>query len=288
MSFMRKSMSSKRLKKQSNARADYWSSDLLSSSASIDRRNTLSLSPIAPQRGVECLSALARMVADTPEQRAAYNALLRGLRLSAAFNSGKSVLVTSIQPNEGKTTVASCLAITASLAGHSVLLIDGDLRRPWSASAAGIADAVGLSEVLEGEVKAAEAIHLVELFTDSREAGPISVMAAGRRRPALLPTVDWSRARTMFQVVSRPFDIVLFDSSPVLAAGDPLLLAGIADGVVLVVRAESANRDEVRRAKDRLHRIGTPLIGAVLNQYDPKIHYRPDQPYHGHYHGLRP
>jgi receptor protein-tyrosine kinase len=239
------------------------------------------------QRGVECLSALARMVSDTPEQREAYDALLGSLRLSAAFNSGNSVLVTSIQPSEGKTTVASCLAVTASLAGYSVLLVDGDLRRPWLASAAGTAGAVGLGEVLEGGVEAAEAIHFVELFADSREAGRIGVMAAGRR-PPLLPAVDWSKARTMFQVVSKPFDIVLFDSPAVLAAGDPLLLAGIADGVVLVVRAESANRDEMRRAKERLHQIGTPLIGAVLNQYDPKIHDWPDQPYHGHHRGFRP
>jgi Mrp family chromosome partitioning ATPase len=90
---------------------------------------------IGKQRGVQRLSALARMVSDTPELREAYDALFGALRLSAAFNSGNSVLVTSTQPNEGKTTFASCLAITASLAGYSVLLVDGDLRRPWLAPA---------------------------------------------------------------------------------------------------------------------------------------------------------
>jgi tyrosine-protein kinase len=243
---------------------------------------------ISKQRGVRRLSALARMLSDTPELREAYDALLGGLRLSAAFNSGNSVLVTSTQPHEGKTTVASCLAITASLAGYSVLLVDGDLRRPWLASAAGIADAAGLGEVLEGGVEAAEAIHLVDLFADSPEAGPIRVMAAGRRPPAFLPAVDWSKARTMFQVISRPFGIVLFDSPPILAARDALLLAGVADGVLLVVGAGSAHRDEVSRAKEQLHQIGTPLIGAVLNQFDPKLHGRPSYANYGHYRGFRP
>lgn len=243
---------------------------------------------ISKQRGVRRLSALARMLSDTPELREAYDALLGGLRLSAAFNSGNSVLVTSTQPHEGKTTVASCLAITASLAGYSVLLVDGDLRRPWLASAAGIADAAGLGEVLEGGVEAAEAIHLVDLFADSLEAGPIRVMAAGRRPPAFLPAVDWSKVRTMFQVISRPFGIVLFDSPPILAARDALLLAGVADGVLLVVGAGSALRDEVSRVKEQLHQIGTPLIGAVLNQFDPKIHGRPSYANYGHYRGFRP
>lgn len=243
---------------------------------------------ISNQRGVQRLSALARMVSDTPELREAYEAILGGLRLSPAFNAGNSILVTSTQPNEGKTTVASCLAITASLAGYSVLLVDGDLRRPWLASAAGIAGAAGLGEVLEGRVEPTEAIHLVNLFADSRESGPLTVMAAGRRPPAFLPAVDWSKARTMFQVISRRFGFVIFDSSPILAANDALLLAGIAEGVLLVVGAGTAHRDEVRKVKEQLRQIGTPLIGAVLNKFDPRIHGRPCQPYQSHYRGLLP
>lgn len=243
---------------------------------------------ISKQPDVQRLSALARMVLDTPELREAYDALLGGLRLSPVFSSGNSLLVTSTQPNEGKTTVASCLAITASLAGHSVLLVDGDLRRPRLASAAGIAAAAGLGEVLEGRVEPSEAIHLVNPFADSREVGPVRVMTAGRRSPAFLPAVDWSKARTMFQVISRRFGIVIIDSPPLLAASDALLLAGIADAVLLVVGAGSAYQDEVRRVKEQLRQIGTPLVGAVLNNFDPKIHGRPSQPYNGHYRGLLP
>jgi capsular exopolysaccharide synthesis family protein len=229
------------------------------------------------------LSALARMVSETPELRDAYAALLGGIRLSATFDSGKSILVTSAQPNEGKTTVASCLAIAASLAGQTVLLIDGDLRQQSLASAAGIDDAIGLGEILEGLADTTEAIHIVELFEDSREAAPLSVMGAGRKSPTILPAVDWSRARTTLRLVSERFGIVLFDSPPILAANDALLLAGIVDGVLLVVGAGSGDRDEVRKAKEQLEPIGTPVLGAVLNRFDPKLHGRPNQPYGGYY-----
>ncbi len=228
------------------------------------------------------------MVSDIPELRDAYAALLGGLRLSPSLNSGKSVLVTSTQPNEGKTTVACCLAITASLAGQAVLLIDGDLRRPWLTSAAGIGDTIGLGDVLEGRAEPAEAIHLVAPFEGSRESGPLSVMAPGRKSPAFLPAVDWAFARTAFRSLSEQFDIVLLDSPPVLAANDALLLAGMVDGVLLVVGAGSADRYEVQRAKQQLEPIGTPVIGAVLNQFDPKLHGPPSQPYRGYYLGSRP
>jgi succinoglycan biosynthesis transport protein ExoP len=204
------------------------------------------------------------------------------------FQFGNSILITSTQANEGKTTVACCLAITALLAGQTALLIDGDLRRPWLASAAGIGDAIGLGEILEGGAEGIEAIHLVDLIEASREVGPLSVMAAGRKSPAFLPAVDWSKARTAFRSISQRFGIVLLDSPPILSASDALLLAGIVDGVIMVVGAGSANRYEVQRAKEQLDPIGTPVIGAVLNQFDPKIHGRPNPPHRGYYLDSRP
>src|ERR1700688_200437 len=104
-----------------------------------------------------------RVILDNPELEDAYAALLSWIRLSLPFGSGKSILVTSTQPDEGKTTVVTCLAIAASLSGQDVLLIDGDLRRPSLASAAGIPNGVGFGELLEGRAGIADAIYSVEL-----------------------------------------------------------------------------------------------------------------------------
>jgi capsular exopolysaccharide synthesis family protein len=236
---------------------------------------------ITKRRDVPRLDALARLLADAPELCDAYDALLGSLRLSAALSSGNTILVTSTLPGEGKTTVAACLALTASLAGYSVLLVDGDLRRPWLAT-----DTVGLGEVLAGVAEPAEVIELVDVFAESYKAGPLRVMASGRRPPAFLPAVDWAKARATFQGVSRSFGLVLIDTPPLMAASDPLLLAGVADAVLLVVGSGTAHRDDVRRAKEQLRHISTPFLGAVLNQLDPQTSGRPG--YRGYYRRSRP
>lgn len=231
------------------------------------------------------LSALAKVMAECPDVADAYAALLGSLRLSHPLAAGNSILVTSTEPGEGKTTVASCLAVTAALADQSALLIDGDLRRSSLASAMGIADRVGLIEVLLGEFEAAEAIHPAAKPSNSRETGLVSVMAGGKKSSIFLTGVDWSKARGTFKSITQGFSIVLLDSPPVLAVNDALLLAGIVDAVILVVGAGTANLDEVRRAKEQLDTVGTPVIGAVLNRFEPKLHGPSDQPYRGYYNG---
>ena len=231
------------------------------------------------------LGALAGLMSETPDLADAYTALLGSLRLSKSAASGNSVMITSTQPNEGKTTVASCLAIAASLVGQSVLLVDGDLRRPQLSSNAGGCNGAGLSEVLEGKADPDEAIHPVALSSYSREAAAISVMAAGRGSPGLLTSVDWTRARGVFQRVAKRFGIVVVDSPPILAANDALLLAGIVDAVLLVVCAGTSDRDDVRWAKEQFEALETPLVGAVLNQFDPRLHGRAKQPHRGYYLG---
>jgi Mrp family chromosome partitioning ATPase len=107
-------------------------------------------------------------------------------------------------------------------------------------------------------------------------------MAGWQKSATFLPAVDWPKARTEFRSIAQSFDIVLLDSPPILAANDGLLLAGIVDGVLLVVGAGSANLDEVRQAKEQLAAVGTPVIGAVLNRFEHKVHGRSNQPYRGY------
>jgi capsular exopolysaccharide synthesis family protein len=229
------------------------------------------------------LRALAKAVRGTPELRDAYNALLTGIRLSAPSGAAQSILVTSTQPSEGKTTIVSSLAIAAALSGQAVLLVDADLRRPSLASSAGIANGIGFGEFIEGCADADDAINRIDLFESANGAGTLNVMTAGGKPPEFLAGLDSAKARTKVAALARRFALILFDSPPVLAATDALLLAGFVDGVLLVIGAGSADRDEVRRAKEQIEPIGTPLIGAVLNQFDPKLHGRPDRPYLGYY-----
>ena len=96
---------------------------------------------------------LTQIMSESPEVADAYDALFGALRLAPPLASGNVILVTSAEPGEGKTTVASCLATTASLAGQTVLLIDGDLRRSSLTAAVGSGDTAGLIEILLGEAQ---------------------------------------------------------------------------------------------------------------------------------------
>ena len=214
----------------------------------------------------------------------AYSALLGALRLTRALGSGNSILVTSAQPGEGKTTVSLCLALAASLAGQSTLLIDGDLRRSSLAMAVGSPGTVGLIEILMGEAEPAEAIRSVAASAGlPRTVGSISFMASGRKPAIFVTAVDWSRARDVFRSISQGFSLVILDSPPILAANDALLLASIIDAVVLVAGPGTTDRYEMRLAKEQLDAVGTPIIGAILNRFERKRHGRSSQPYGGYY-----
>jgi len=236
-----------------------------------------------PARDTLRLSALAEMILVSPGLREAFGSLYAGIRLDACFTPGLAVLVTSTQPSEGKTTIASCLAIAASLAGQSVLLIDGDFRRPGLARAAGIADGVGLSDILDGSVDPMKAIHHIELPGDRQEDIRLAVMSAGKKSTAFLPAADWMKAKATFRSLSRQFGIMILDSPPLLATKDALLLAGFVDAILLVVGAGSVDREDVQRAKEQLDATGTKVIGAIINKFDPKLHGRSNQPYCDYY-----
>ena len=229
------------------------------------------------------LSGFARIMSQNPDVADAYDALFGALQVTCLPAFGNSILVTSTEPGEGKTTVSSNLAIAASLAGQTALLIDGDLRRSPAPAPVEGAPTVGLVEILLGQADAAEAIRPVTELVRAPGAGAISFIARGPKSPISLAAVDWSKARTAFRSLSQEFGIVFLDSPPILAANDALLFASIVDAVLLVVGAGSANLGQVRRAKEQLDAIGTPIVGAVLNRFEPKVHGQSNQPYRGYY-----
>jgi capsular exopolysaccharide synthesis family protein len=235
-----------------------------------------------PKR-VSWVRELKRLLLEEWELRQAFSTLYSGLILNKHFGSGKSILVTSARPQDGKTTVAACLAITAALVDQSALLINGDLRKRGGLSAMETDEDLGLGEVLQGQIAFQDAIHLVEPFSDARTAGTLSIMSAGRKSPLSLPGVNWSDARKIFQALSEHFGVVIIDSPPVFAATDALLYAGMVDMVLLVISAGNTDRNELRRLNAMLESAGTPVVGAVLNKFYLKGHGKSFLPYGSRY-----
>ncbi len=188
----------------------------------------------------------------------AYRTLRTSLLLKQAPNSPRTIVFTSAVGTEGKTTTAVNTAVALASCGTSVLLIDGDLRLPRCHEALGLPGRPGLGEYLAGQLRSQP--------IQSTDVPNLSFVSAGR---APLNPTELLTSWRMWQLVRgarERFDYVIIDSPPVLAVSDALLLANIADGVVLVVQSRRSREDQAHAAIMRLQQVGAVILGAVLNR----------------------
>ena len=181
----------------------------------------------------------------------------------------RSLLVTSSRSQEGKTTIAWNLAAVAAMAGLSVALIEGDLRRASLASRHDLWPFPGLADVLQGAVLVTEAIQRVPLSSDADEQdarGPVlEVLVAGSRPPdpsALMQStymgelLDWFRNK---------HDLVVVDTSPIAQVADAISLLRHVDGVLVAASVNSTRGPEARRLREQLQGLDARILGVVAN-----------------------
>jgi len=191
-----------------------------------------------------------------------------GTAVSIPSNPVKTLLITSSQNGEGKTTTALNLAQALAQRGDRVLLMDCDLRKGGVAKVIGIQKPKGLTEVLSGELDAPQALHALQrnlwvLTAGSVPANPVALLAS-RHMVALLE-----------RVASR-FDFVILDSPPVLAVTDAAVLASLVDGVLLVAASGTTSRSGLVRTRRIMETSGGRILGMAINKLDPR---RPDYGY---------
>ncbi|MFM8395039.1 MAG: CpsD/CapB family tyrosine-protein kinase, partial [Acidobacteriota bacterium] len=193
----------------------------------------------------------------------AYRMLRTSVLLSTSGNPTRTLLFTSGQPGEGKTTTAINTSISLSQLGASVLLIDADLRRPTVHRVFRLDNSAGLSSVLSRDLNPDELIQKTGVPNLSvLTSGPIPV------NPAELISSD-----TMRQVIADlgdRYDHIIIDSPPLVNVTDPVILSTLVDGVILVVHAGRSTRDVVKRARHELASVGAQIFGVVLNNLDIK------------------
>lgn len=189
----------------------------------------------------------------------------RSIRTNILFMSPdrppRKLLVTSASPREGKTTVAASLAITMAQSGSRVLLVDTDMRKPRVHRAFGIDSDEGLSTAVLGTRK------VEELIRPSQVPG-LDVLPCGPIPPNPAELIHTERFREVVAQLDRLYDRVVFDSPPVMAVTDPVVLSRLTDGVVLVVKSLVTNRRAARHAVKQLRDVGANMLGAVLNDLD--------------------
>jgi capsular exopolysaccharide synthesis family protein len=190
----------------------------------------------------------------------------RSLRTSLQFvdvdNPPTVIVVSSALPDEGKTSTACNLALTISLSGANVVLVDGDLRKPSVGQYLGISNAVGLTSVLAGHH------DLLDVLVSYRHEG-LKVLPSGPRPPNPSEVLGSLQTTALLAKLSDRFDIVIVDAPPLLPVTDAAVLAAQADGTVLVVRHGRSRREEVVRALQVLRTVNARLLGVVLNRVPP-------------------
>jgi capsular exopolysaccharide synthesis family protein len=184
--------------------------------------------------------------------------LMTNLEFAGVEKPLKTILVTSAAASEGKTTIATNLAITMAQGGKKVILLDADLRRPKVHAFLGLPNLAGVNEVYQGGLEVLEAL---QTWKDEN----LSVITAGKM--AANPT-ELLGSEKMSQILSSlegVADVVILDGPPFLVA-DAWVLSAKVDGVLLVVRPTYTHRDAVRTVMEQVNRMGARVVGVALNR----------------------
>jgi capsular exopolysaccharide synthesis family protein len=189
----------------------------------------------------------------------AFRSLYTTIRLLNAKKPIHSLAISSAIPGDGKTTVAIYLAATAARIGQRVLLVDTDLRVPQLHNQLDLPNSQGLSDVIASNVPIDDAIQTSSVDDN------FFVLTAGQTLSDPIKLLSSDKMNYLMEQFSVQFDLVIYDTPPLLGLGDGNLLAAKADGSLLVVGIEKTNRSLVMKAIDGLKIAGASLLGIVAN-----------------------
>lgn len=180
-----------------------------------------------------------------------------------AVNVGHKLLVTSTLPGEGKSYVASNLAIAMALDGRRVILVDADLHRPRAHVIFDLPKQPGLTDVLVGESKLQEALKLVGI-------PGLRVLAAGTMPPNPTELLNSVAMDAVFKDLQSEADIIIVDSPPILSTADGQVLSAKVDGVIYVMQLGRVPKSAVQRAFELLKKADASVVGVVFNKVEQK------------------
>jgi protein-tyrosine kinase len=187
-----------------------------------------------------------------------YRTLRTNIRFTGVSKTLQTIVFTSAIAEEGKTTTVANVGVVFAQEEKKVLLVDCDLRRPSLHLVFELSNSRGLTNVLVG------ADSLLSCIQATRVEN-LSVLTSGLIPPNPSELLGSEAMRHLLDQAKETFDLVLLDTSPVLAVTDAQVLSALADGVVLVIRAGKVRREMVAKTKQRLEHVGAKILGTVLN-----------------------
>jgi len=190
-----------------------------------------------------------------------YRHLRTNLQFLQMDKPTRCIIITSTNPSEGKTTTVCNLAIVFAQDEKKVLLVNADLRRPMIHDIFGLNNDKGLANFLTGDAKLEEIIHRQVLQN-------LDVITSGVIPDNPSEILGSNAMREFIKLVKKNYDIILFDTPPLLAVTDAAVLARETDGVVIVASAGSTQVNALKPVTQYLNSVGTKILGVVLNNYD--------------------
>ena len=199
-----------------------------------------------------------------PQSNAAegFRTLRASISLTPRSDKFHVLAVTSTIPSEGKSLVASNLAIVLAQTGLKTLLVDADLRRPSVHKAYQLHSPAGLSSYLTNE------LDQLDPIVHKTEVPNLDVICCGAVPTTPSELIGSRRMTEFLQAARGRYDRVILDSPPISAVSDPLIIAAMADGVVFVTKFNKIRREHARKSIQRLQDGGIHIVGAVLNDID--------------------
>lgn len=220
-----------------------------------------------------------------------FRALRTNIQFAGESKKTKSISIASASPQEGKSMVSVNLAISMAQAGLKTLLVGADLRKPMMAKIFGLEESQGLTDILlasypwKDTVKTVTDVILGRMSLDDVMITPgldnLNIITCGEIPPNPAELIDSKRLEEFIQEAEKEYDIIIFDSTPVLSTADAAILGKKVDGVLIVYRVGAVSRGFLKRTSMQLDQVKCNILGVVLNGMKPDI--SPDFPGYKYY-----
>jgi capsular exopolysaccharide synthesis family protein len=192
------------------------------------------------------------------QARESFGKIKVNLEFLSVDNNYRCILLSSSVAGEGKSTVAANLAISLAASERKVLLIDADLRKPSLHRMFDLINKVGLSDIIANDLD-------WRRYANDTNVHGLSLITAGRVPPNPSELLGSNRMGELVGEFKQDFDIILFDSSPILLVPDPISLCKHIDGIVVVARQNFTTQQAVISTREALRMVSKPVIGTILN-----------------------
>lgn len=189
----------------------------------------------------------------------AFKTLRSNILFSSLDRNIQTIIVTSANSGEGKTTIASNIAIVMAQTGKKTIIIDCDLRKPCIHRFFGISNQSGLSSLLIDEV------CLEDIIKDTKEES-LKVIPAGIRPPNPSELLSSSKMKDFIEAIKENYDCIIIDTPPITIVTDAQILAQYGDGCLLVAAGNETRRNSILMAVELLEKVNAKILGVILNK----------------------